>query len=458
MVSYHFGPAGPVGGLRWWALTKYLAREGWDCHVVSATDASSQSHDGESAPPGVTHCYVPPGRTIGEAYRRWRRSTGGNGTSASTGTSAAGAGRAHDPFQEMNPVPPSGLTAVRGEVAALLAAPDDARGWILRATRAARRDIHEHRPAVVVSSGPPHSVHVLTAAALKGAGDVRWLVDLRDPWGQRDVRSPNVSRTIRRSRWLRHATNWLEDWTLASAAGFITTTPELAEALAARGPSALPYCLTNGIDEEWLPPPTLDPYPGFSVAHVGTLYARRDPRPLLRAFRKFLDREPSARHDGSRIRFAGSIEGPYQRMIDLAIAELGLEEHVEMLGLVSRDRAIDVLSRSSVAIVLTQQQLLQIPAKLYEPVAMGLPTLALATRGSATAVAAGKLGIGHAEPDDVDGIAAALHAVYRGDCRGVSSRVASGIHYGVLARDAERILVHDPEREALPTPPAWIAS
>ncbi|MGH7606500.1 MAG: hypothetical protein ACREME_04090, partial [Gemmatimonadales bacterium] len=36
VVTYHFGPDGPVGGLRWWGITKYLARLGWKISVVTA--------------------------------------------------------------------------------------------------------------------------------------------------------------------------------------------------------------------------------------------------------------------------------------------------------------------------------------------------------------------------------------------------------------------------------------
>ena len=36
VITYHFGPDGPVGGLRWFGITKYLARLGWKVSVITA--------------------------------------------------------------------------------------------------------------------------------------------------------------------------------------------------------------------------------------------------------------------------------------------------------------------------------------------------------------------------------------------------------------------------------------
>lgn len=460
VITYHFGPSGPVGGLRWWGLTKHLARSGWECHVVSAADLEEHLGPEESLPAGVSFYRHTPGRTLDDRYRELKErmfpAGTGNGSAAAEQKSSPEPG--HDPLlDEMTPPPPAGLDALRGELAALVSFPDEARGWLRGAAAEARRVIDRVQPDVVVSSGPPHSGHLVAWAALRGR-HFRWLLDLRDPWVEEDLESANVAKSVRRSRWLRRMLLMLERQVMSASDGFVTTTPELGSTLAERHPGTIPYCLTNGVDPDWLPAERGEPYPGLSVAHVGTLYARRDPRPLLRAFRHYLDCDPTAKTDGSCIRFAGAIEAPYRKMIDLAIAELELEPYVEILGLLSRDEALSVLTRSRLAIVLTCDQQHQIPAKLYEPVALRMPTLVLAGRESSTAAAARALHVGFAEPDDVEGIAAFFRRVRNEDAGRVTQARARAIHYDALARDAERILLHDPGSEPPLPRPEWLTS
>src|SRR5689334_12023454 len=64
VLSYHFPPDGAMGGQRWAALTKYLARAGWEVHVVTAARPN-----GKSTPPGVRLIYRARRYTLNEWYR-----------------------------------------------------------------------------------------------------------------------------------------------------------------------------------------------------------------------------------------------------------------------------------------------------------------------------------------------------------------------------------------------------
>src|SRR5438876_12353529 len=66
-------------------------------------------------------------------------------------------------------------------MAALLAFPDESRGWVFRAALRARAAIRRFQPQVVVSSGPPHAAHLVAGMATIGSA-ARWWIDLRDPW------------------------------------------------------------------------------------------------------------------------------------------------------------------------------------------------------------------------------------------------------------------------------------
>src|SRR5205085_587167 len=53
--------------------------------------------------------------------------------------------------------------------------------WLWPAWRACRRAIKRDRPDAVLTSGPPHVVHLL-GLALKRREGLPWVADFRDPW------------------------------------------------------------------------------------------------------------------------------------------------------------------------------------------------------------------------------------------------------------------------------------
>jgi glycosyltransferase involved in cell wall biosynthesis len=267
---------------------------------------------------------------------------------------------------------------------------------------------------------------------------VRRLVDLRDPWAGA---LPKIWDSDLRlgSRTFRALSPILERLALKTADGVITNTSQLAEALAARYPDVPFVYVPNGVDPESFPPPVSRPYPGLGVAHAGTLYAGRDLEPVVRALRIFLDRHPDAARAGSKLRIAGVVEAGHARVFYRAVAAAGMESHVEVLGRLPRAQALTMLSRSRLAVVLAQHQEHQIPAKLYESVAMGVPTLVVAPAGSATAVAGDRLGAMVRDSGDVDGIACVLEHLWRNGLR-ERSPCPLPITYEAIAPQVDRVL------------------
>jgi glycosyltransferase involved in cell wall biosynthesis len=422
VITYHFGPDGPVGGLRWFGLTKYLARLGWQAVVVTA--AASRG-DTPAISPRIESC--PRRRTVIDGVRLVRRLA--SGRAPGWPSSGAQAVRA--------PAPPGLLRQLGREVTAWLAFPDDSRGWMFRAALRARSVIRRFQPHVVVSSGPPHSAHLAAGMATIGS-PVRWLIDLRDPWGGP---LPPIWRSDRilGSRLHRVLSPRLERLAFRVADGVMTTTPQLAEVLAARYPGVPIVCVPNGVDAECLPPPACDRYPGLGIAYTGMLYAGRDVGPVVRALGTFFERHPEAARAGSRLRIAGQAESRHARVLYEAIAAAGMERYVEVLGPLPRAEALNVVARSRLAVVLAQQQELQIPAKLYESVAMGLPTLVVAPAGSATAVEGNRVGAVVRDSDDVEGIAGALEHAWRNGSR-QSPPPGVAITYEAIAPLVDRFL------------------
>ncbi|HEV8380325.1 MAG TPA: glycosyltransferase [Gemmatimonadales bacterium] len=396
VITYHFGPDGPVGGHRWWGITKYLARLGWKVSVITAARSSRTD---ESIDVQVERC--PRLWTCLDGIRLVRRLALGLALrGAPHGSPAAHASK-----------PPGLLRQLAREGAAWLAFPDQGRGWMLRAALRTRSMIRDFRPHVVVSSGPPHSAHLVAGLATLGTS-ARWLIDLRDPWAG-PLPKLWESDPILGSRIFHMLSPPMERRALGAADGVITNTHQLADTLAAKYPDVPVVCVPNGVDPECLPPPARDPYPGLGIVHAGTLYAGRDVGPVVRALRIFFERHPDAAQTGSKLRVAGEADAGHARAFFNAVAAAGMERYVEVLGPLPRAEALNVVSRSRLAVVLAQQQELQIPAKLYESVAMGIPTLVVAPAISATGVEGNRIGAVVRDSDDVEGIACLFEHFWR---------------------------------------------
>ena len=408
VISYYFGPDGSVGGLRWAGITKYLARLGWQASVITATPAVRK---GASSGAHVEWCPRLP--TFLDGCRLLRRL-------------ALGRGPALAPKHESIGTPGAELRGLAGllrrEVAALIAFPDESRGWLVRAALRARAVIRRFEPQVVISSGPPHSAHLVAALATIGRA-VRWFIDLRDPWGG-PLTQAWASHARVGTRVFRTLSTPLERLTFGAADGVITNTHQLAAVLTERYPDVRVLCVPNGVDPENLPAPPRHPYPGLGIAYAGTLYAGRDLGPVVRALRLFLERHPEAARAGSKLRIAGTAELRHARALSDAVAAAGMEQYVELLGPLPRVQALELVCRSRLAVVLAQEQELQVPAKLYESVAMGVATLVVAAADSAAGVEGNRIGAIVRDADDVEGIAGGLEQLW---CDGSGGRSPSPV-------------------------------
>jgi hypothetical protein len=116
-----------------------------------------------------------------------------------------------------------------------------------------------------------------------------------------------------------------------------------------------------------------------------------------------------------------------------------MEPYIEVLGLLPRAQAQNVVAQSRLVVVLAQQQALQIPAKLYESVAMGVPTLVVAPLDSATAIEGNRVGAIVRDSADVEGIARVLEQLWRDGSRRRSPSSVP-ITYEAIAPAVDRIL------------------
>ncbi|HEX4684861.1 MAG TPA: glycosyltransferase [Gemmatimonadaceae bacterium] len=422
VITYHFPPDGAVGGLRWSGLSKYLARLGWEVHVVTAAEPR-----GEVAVPGVHRHHRIRRRTLNDVYNSLAAPVRRRRGVAATGPAA--------PAVQHSPrVTPTLFGRLRTAAGLALSFPDAGRGWVWRAGSTARALLKAETFDAVITSGPPHTAHFAGMVATFGTG-IPHLIDMRDPWRGT---GPDWCGYPIKSRFIHTLVGLFESFAFRSARHVIVNTREFADALERARPNLAVDQISNGTDTELLPRRTPDLFDGVSIAYAGTIYLGRSFSTLLSALESVVRDRPD---DAARItvRIAGSITEAQREQFRAELATRGLEGMVQLCGVLSRSEALTLLRRSHLALVLAQAQPTQIPAKLYECVGIGVPTLVVSEASSAATREARRIGGLVLEPDDVAGMRRVLDDLL--DAR-VSATImpTAPISYESLAKQLDRIL------------------
>lgn len=399
LVSWYFPPSDEIAGKVVWRLARHLALAGCDVHVLLPPLTEVRDSDDSFA------------RDVPANLRITRTSVGINPVRVLLGwRQRLKRWRAADPKQADEDVSqPDRPGPRRLLLEAVQMLPDRARHWIAPGSHALRRILHNERPDVLISVAPMLSAHLLVARARPRRHGVRWLAWSHDPDTLNAYRAylPRWRNRIV-ERWEMHA--------LRTAERVLVTTQPMADAYARQLPDiATPMVLPCGYDPGELTSGTIESRSGdcLVVAHVGTVYGHRSPLPLLESMARLVA-SGELRAGQLLVRFFGKMENTEGRGLARRIRELGLEDMVEVGGVVSQTEALAIIRDAHVGLVLAERQPLQVPAKLFEYIGLQRPMLVLGD--GATADLASRLGVGFVcERDGLDDTLRLMLAGWRSD-------------------------------------------
>lgn len=372
LLTATYPPRTEVGAARWEGFTPYLASAGWGLDAVIEQPPDTEHADwGRLArlPADVRVVAIEPGNPWWyEAIKRARA-----------------------PFRSQNVARPEIVHEVEAYVGRGGAARPGLRdvfNAMVHASRAlegtsdlahAADAIVDGRHHVVVSSGPPHYAHI-AASRVAARHRLPHIVDLRDPWGSAEALGL-LARLIPDQRLHR-----FERPTLERAALIITNTSAAEQTLAERFPMLRNRirCIPNGSDVEPVSAESRPRPTRFQIAHSGSLYLDRDPRPFLRAVGRVRARLALG-PDELRVVFMGTQARIAGRSLTELAAEAGLAGMFEERPSGTRDEARQLLRESSMAVAFQGETRTQVPAKVFEYVAFPVWLLALVGAESATA-------------------------------------------------------------------------
>lgn len=390
IITYYWPPNGGAGVQRWLKFTKYLPQHGWRPVVYTPSNPEVVMAD-----PGLAR-EVPAEaevitRPIIEPYGMYKRLTG-RGRDARVHTGFLSEEKQGGWREDL-------ALWVRSN----LFVPDARVWWVRPSVRFLTAYLREHPVDAVVTTGPPHSMHLI-GLALKRRLGVRWIADWRDPWTNIDF-----YHQLRLTRLADRRHHRLEAEVLREADRTIAVGWTMAAELEALGARRVDV-ITNGYDPADVPSPPEPVDEDFSLVHVGSLTATRNAPGLWRALAA-LCRQDAVFAAKLRLRFVGAVD--HSALADIAAA--GLADNVERIGPVDHAGAMRHMQRARVLLLLlndTANAKGILTSKLFEYLSVGRPLLAIGPKdGDVARVIGADRIIGRG---DEPGSLAAIRALFDG--------------------------------------------
>lgn len=357
ILSYYYPPSGGSGVQRWMYFTKYMDELGIKPIVVTVNpDKASYQAIDESLSDKVSH--VKTYRTNSfEPLRIYSRLKSGSASKAL-------------PAGDVPTHKTGLLDRVSNYIRSNFFVPDARVGWNKYAYRAAKKLIKEQNIKCVITTGPPHSTHLI-GLKLKEKLNVNWVADFRDPWAELFYNDSfkKTNKTIRKD-------NALEKSVLEKSDKVITVGPSLAELLRSKieDKKKVSY-VYNGYDQDLMNKSKKIPQnETFTFVNIGLLSFKQDYKTLANSI------EEAMRKVGfsARMIFAGKVDEEILKCFR-SIDHL----EVDFLGGVSHAKAIELMFKADIltnCLAEMKQSKILISGKMMEYLATENPILCIGNK------------------------------------------------------------------------------
>lgn len=388
IITYYWPPSGGSGVQRWVKFAKYLPSSGWQPVVYTpenpempSVDTSLYGDIPNEAEIIKTH--------ISEIYSLYRKLTG-----AKKGG-------------EVNPINNQKKTFVQRLAMALrgnLFIPDPRISWVGPSVRFLKKYLKEHPVDVIVTTGPPHSMHLIGLKLSRATG-VPWVADFRDPWTKMFY-----FKHLQLSKWAFRKHRKLEREVLDGATRVIAVSPFVQKEF--QDMTGTPVeLITNGFDpEDFEQPLERDGY--FNITHTGLFAADGNPDTLWEVLAEKCAEDMEFR-DALRIRLSGKTD----IQIIESVRKAGLGAHLVDLGYREHQIAVREQMNASMLILPLRKEpeyRATLPGKLFEYLAALRPVLGIGQKDGAMAAVLSETRAGEVyDWDEKDGMRAFVDRCWR---------------------------------------------
>lgn len=374
IITYYWPPSGGSGVQRWLKFVKYLPQFGWTPYVCTPENPAFELRDEsllKDVPDEAEVLKLP----IWEPYKVYARLiqifTGRK--VKSTDYISIGNKSFLQTF----------ATFIRGN----FFIPDPKIFWRRSAVKFLHDFIQHNHIRIIITTGPPHSLHLIGLSLKKKNPLIKWLADFRDPWSKWDLLD-----TLHLTHLARARHRYLEHQVLTQADYVVTVSSQYVNWFRMHGARKIKL-ITNGYDEDDFVGLHYVKGSRFTVRHIGVVDELRDPRPFMLAVREVCS-ENIELATMLTIEFVGPVNSFFRSWVQ---ADEQLNKittfreylpHDQILGLYnSSDVLLLVLVSSSVAVG-------HIPGKLFEYLGSKRPIIGIGPPDGDSAAILKKTGAG----------------------------------------------------------------
>ena len=356
IITYYWPPSGGAGVQRWLKFIKYLPKYHWNPTVFTVENGEYPVLDQDllnDVPDNIQVIKAP----IWEPYGFYKKITG------------------RKKEDKIN----SGFLSEKKKKAVFLEKlsiwirgnffiPDARKFWIKPSIRMLSSYLKINKFDAIVSSGPPHSTHLIAQKIAKDFS-IPWVADFRDPWTNIDF-----YKDLMLSSWADRKHRKLEKSVLLGADLILTVGDTLANELKLLGNENV-HVVENGYDKKDLINEKLPLDEKFTIAHIGSFTPSRNHQSLWIALREIL-KEDELFANKFQLKLIGKVD---YSVLD-SIKKYHLESYLNHIPYLSHDLVIKQQMKSHLLLLMvnnTPNAKGIITGKVFEYMASSRPTLVI---------------------------------------------------------------------------------
>lgn len=323
LITYYWPPAGGAGVHRWLRMSRFFKENKWNLHVYCPQDAAWPIVD-EALTKEVSQDLIVVRRKIFEPHRYLGKKNNPNKGAGITQDRKGGL------IQRL-------IIWIRGN----LFIPDARVCWIRPSARFLNNYLKQH-PEIdtIISTGPPHSMHLIARRLKQKHPTIKWLADFRDPWTEIDFYQELLP-----GKWADARHKKLEKAVLTEADKVITISDACADGLS-RIAGKKVSVITNGFVFPVFEASTVTLDHTFSIAHFGSMPYARNPDALWNALKKLLELIPEFK-DHLEIKLIGSVDFN----VFAQLKEKDLDQFVHSISSVSHSESIEMQRKTQILLL-----------------------------------------------------------------------------------------------------------